>query len=83
MFYTLAWMLPSCASTLSAGKYCYMLMHGMVLRTNDWTKIHAFPSHVKCDRFCIRLGDEARLWYESLYMAHSRISISNLENFHF
>ena len=37
-----------------------------LLRTNDWMQTHAFPEAVKCDRFCLTLTGEARLWYESL-----------------
>ena len=37
-----------------------------LLRTNNWMETHAFPEGVKVQMFCLTLGGEARLWYESL-----------------
>ena len=37
-----------------------------LLRTNDWMQTHGFAEGVKCQRFCLTLTGEARLWYESL-----------------
>ena len=37
-----------------------------LLSTNDWMQTHGFAEGVKCQRFCLTLTGEARLWYESL-----------------
>ena len=37
-----------------------------LLYTNDWMNIHNIPQGLKVVRFCLILGGEARLWYESL-----------------
>ena len=36
------------------------------LRMNDWMDTHAFQECVKVQCFCLTLGEEGRLWYESL-----------------
>ena len=35
-----------------------------LLRMNDWMDTHGFPDHVKVQRFCLTLVEEARFWYE-------------------
>ena len=37
-----------------------------LLKTNDWMDTHQFLEGVKVQRFCLTLGGEARLWFESL-----------------
>ena len=37
-----------------------------LLQTNDWMDRHVFQEGVKVQHFCLTLGREARLWYESL-----------------
>ena len=33
---------------------------------NNWMDNHAFQEGAKVQRFCLKLVEEARLWYESL-----------------
>ena len=45
-----------------------------LLRTNVWMNTHQFQEHIKVQRFCLTLVEEARLWYETFKTYKCRLA---------